>query len=75
MHDILCKAPLTHDHNKFLLKKNCSSTFGEKLPICRVADPHHFNADPDQAFHLHGDPESAFNADLDPVPNRSDGNL
>ncbi len=30
-------------------------------PIHRVADPHHFNANPDQDFH--------FNANPDPVPN------
>ncbi len=30
------------------------------LPVTRVADPHHFNADQDPAFH--------FNADPDPAP-------
>ena len=39
-------------------------------PIHRVADPHHFNADPDPAFHLSADPDPAFhfnaNPDLDP---------
>ncbi len=33
----------------------------------RVADPHHFNADPDSAFHSR--------ADLDPAPHQSYGNL
>ncbi len=34
-----------------------------------VADPHHFNADLDPAFHLNVDP------DPDPAPHQSDGNL
>ncbi len=35
-----------------------------------VADPHHFNADPDPFFHLNADPDPAFrfNTDLDPDP-------
>jgi hypothetical protein len=53
----------------------------------RVADPHHFNADPNPAFHLNADPDSAFhlnadpdpafhfNADPDPAPLQSDENL
>jgi hypothetical protein len=77
---LLCRAYLallSHDHNKFCEQKRTvqwASTFGKKLPICRVADPH-CNANPDPAFHLNGDPESAFNANLDLAPNRSDGNL
>jgi hypothetical protein len=35
----------------------------------RVADPHHFNADSDPAFHCNADP------DPDPVHNQSDVNL
>ncbi len=37
--------------------------------LSRVADPHHFNADPDPAFHLKADPDPSFhfNADLDPA--------
>ncbi len=45
---------------------------------CGVADPHHFNANPDPAFHFNANPDPAFhfNADLgqDPAPHRSDGN-
>ncbi len=42
-------------------------------PLIRVADPHHFNADPDlaPAFHFNGadpDPTLHFNADPDPDP-------
>jgi hypothetical protein len=33
----------------------------------RVADPHHFNTDPDPSFHFHTDP--------DPALNQSDANL
>ncbi len=38
--------------------------------IIRVADLHHFNADPDPTFHSNVDPDPAFysNADLDPAP-------
>ncbi len=38
----------------------------KKILICRVADPHCFNADPDldPAFYLFADPD----ADLDPDP-------
>jgi|688.fasta_scaffold1006276_2 hypothetical protein len=39
------------------------------LVFARVADPHHFNADTDPAFHFNADP------DLDPAPLQSDGNL
>jgi hypothetical protein len=47
----------------------------------RVADPHHFDADPDPAFHFNAnpDPDFHFNADPDPdpdpAPHQSDGNL
>jgi hypothetical protein len=45
----------------------------------RVADPHHFNVDPDPepAFHFYMDPDPAFhvNAYPDPAPYQSDGNL
>ncbi len=38
----------------------------------KVAEPHHFNVDPDpdQAFHLNADPDTSFknNADPDPQP-------
>ncbi len=45
----------------------------------RVADLHHFNADPDPAsyFNANPDPTFHFNADLDLdfAPNQNDGNL
>ncbi len=45
----------------------------------RVADLHHFNADPDPALYFNADPDPAFhlNADLDPdpAPHQSDRNL
>ncbi len=43
--------------------------------IIRVADPHHFNADPDPAFHYNADPDPAFHFNADPVPDhhQSDG--
>ncbi len=34
----------------------------------RVADPHHFNADPDPAFHFNADPDLAFHFNADPDP-------
>ncbi len=45
----------------------------------RVADPHHFNADPGPAvyFNANPDPGFHFNADpdLDPAPLQNDGHL
>jgi hypothetical protein len=43
--------------------------------VFKVADPHHFNADPDPdpAFNFNADPDPAY-ADPDP-PLQSDGNL
>jgi hypothetical protein len=45
----------------------------------RVADPHHFNAEPDPAFFFNAasDPDPAFhlNADPDPAPHQSYQNL
>jgi len=29
-----------------------------------VADPHHFDADPDPAFHFDADPDPAFSQDV-----------
>jgi hypothetical protein len=42
-----------------------------------VSDPHHLNADPDQAFHSIADPDTSFNfnADPDPAPHKGDANL
>jgi hypothetical protein len=36
--------------------------------IPRVADPHHFNADPDPAFHFNADPDPAFHFNVYPDP-------
>ncbi len=35
---------------------------------CRVADPRHFNADPDSASHFNADPDPAFHFHPDPDP-------
>ncbi len=35
----------------------------------RIADPHHLNEDPDQAFHLNADPDPAFLFNADPGTN------
>jgi hypothetical protein len=47
--------------------------------ISRVADPHHFLADPDPAFYFKSgrdpDPAFCFNADPDSAPHQSDGSL
>ncbi len=51
------------------------------LPSSRVSDPHHFNADPDQAFCFNADPDPAFhfivdpNPYPDPAPHQGDANL
>ncbi len=53
------------------------------LSLIRVADPHHFNADPDPepdpAFHFNADPDPAFHfnaaPDPDPAPHHGDTNL
>jgi hypothetical protein len=38
--------------------------------ICKVADPHHFNADLDPPFHLSLDPDSVFHFNADPDQNQ-----
>ncbi len=42
-----------------------------------MADPNHFNADPDPAFDSNADPDQAyhFNTDLNSAPLHVDGNL
>jgi hypothetical protein len=44
-----------------------------------VANPHHFNADPDPVFYLNAnpdpDPHFHFNEDPDPFPNQINANL
>jgi hypothetical protein len=42
-----------------------------------VANPHHFNADPDPAFYSNANPDPAFhfNEDPDPFPYQIDANL
>ncbi len=55
--------------------RNCVWFYGfSGVPLlyikhARVADPHHFNADPDPSFHLSTDP------DQDPAPHQSDAYL
>jgi hypothetical protein len=34
----------------------------------KIADPHHFNADPDPAFHIDADPDPASHFNEDPNP-------
>ncbi len=41
----------------------------------RVADPHHFNADPDPSFYYNMDPIRLFHIDEDPAPHQSEANL
>ncbi len=42
--------------------------------LIRVADPHHFNADPEpSSFHYNADPDPAFHFYADPAPHQSDG--
>jgi hypothetical protein len=50
-----------------LVTEHCVADPGCLPRICRLAYPHHFNADPDPTFHLHADP--------DPAPERSNANL
>ncbi len=44
-----------------------------------VADPYHFNADPDPSLHFYADPDPAFHfnadPDLDHTPHQCDGNM
>ncbi len=52
-----------------------------KMATVRVADPLHFNVDPDPAVHLNADPYPAFHfnagpdCDQGPAPHQSDANL
>jgi hypothetical protein len=36
--------------------------------LISVADPDHFDADPDPAFHFDTDPDPTFHLDTDPEP-------
>ncbi len=49
-------------------KKNCVRIRMQPEILSSVADPHHFDANPDQAFHFDADPDQAFNFDPDPDP-------
>jgi len=70
---LLCVVP-TYDNQK------CSrpQSYIQYL-VCRDANPHHFNADPnsDPAFYFNADPgtDFHFNADPDPSSRQSDANL
>ncbi len=50
-----------------------------RIAFCRVADPHHFNVDPDPFFHLNVNPDLTFSVNVDPDPDpashQSDANL
>jgi hypothetical protein len=41
----------------------------------RVADPHHFNAEPDPFFYINMDPDPTFHSDEDPASYQSGANL
>ncbi len=45
--------------------------------LARLADPHHFNADPDPAFHFNADSDPAFHSrpNRDPGPHHCNGKL
>jgi hypothetical protein len=48
----------------------CSIVLG--IALCRVASPHHFNAECGSTFHVHADPGS--DPVPDPIPHESDAN-
>jgi hypothetical protein len=50
-----------HRKHQTQIKNDISSLFSIQI-ISRVADPHHFNVDPDTDFHLNA------NGDQDPTP-------
>jgi hypothetical protein len=63
------------------IKRKKSGNPTDSVPLnfyesSRVADPHHFNADPvpDPAFHFNADLDRAFNFNVDPASLQSDGN-
>jgi hypothetical protein len=47
------------------LKKYRNKT-GLRHIMTSVADPHHFDADPNPAFHFDADPDPTFHSDADP---------
>ncbi len=56
----------------------CGHNIWSTSVVFKVADPHHFNADPDPdpAFNFNADPDPAYaDPDPDPAPHQSDGNL
>ncbi len=62
----VCLLTLNHpfeSNRRFsLLNMPCLTTGNTVNVLCRVADPHHFNADPGPAFHFNKDPipDAAF---------------
>jgi hypothetical protein len=46
-------------------KKGLGKTVGM---VARVADPHHFDADPNPAFYFNADRDPAFHFNADPDP-------
>ncbi len=75
------------NENKKVSTSNCSpsarneTVISEKANIVlidvffRVADPHHFNPDPDSAFHFNANPDPAVHFNADPYPQQCDENL
>jgi hypothetical protein len=49
--------------NLYFYKYVVLETENDKTDPARVADPHHFNADPNPAFHFNADPDPAFRFD------------
>jgi hypothetical protein len=56
-------------HTRLFHSRFCFNA--KRNPLSRVADLHHFNADPDPTFHLTTDPA----LDPDPAPRQSYENL
>ncbi len=58
--------------NRCFVSGLCFSKLRKLLsPTCifySVADPHHFDADPDPSFHVDADPDPTFHSDADPNP-------
>jgi hypothetical protein len=54
---------LVHDSRSFSRKRACVCVL-----VYSVADPHHFDPDPDPTFHSDPDPDPTFQFDPDPDP-------
>ncbi len=71
---VLYTVQCTRDYQKCSRQQRCIQYL-----VCRDANPHHFNADPnsDPAFFFNADPDPDFhfNADQDPAPRQCNANL